>query len=141
MDNDPYPWFTTPCLKAFAPLVSQYGFSGPVVEQMAQERYVRFTRAEKMISIVYEPGNPPFVDLFYPSPSIKDRRIPSLHVPRPPQLDEFNDRYSKLCRAQKYKDADAMMKEADVLDPYMLQYMAGQFELLIKTESEFLARG
>ena len=58
--------FTEPCCKAFRFLSERYGFTEPEVETIGRESFVRFKRDYQTVSIAYEPGCPPIVELFYP---------------------------------------------------------------------------
>lgn len=75
-----FPWFVTPCLEAFHFLESRYGFDKPVVEQLGRECFIRYRKGDRLVSIAYEPGCPPIVELFYPSHEMKNRRIPKLNT-------------------------------------------------------------
>ena len=49
------------------PLEASYGFSKPEVEPIGRECFVRFHKGPKTVSIAWEPGSDPIVELFYPS--------------------------------------------------------------------------
>ena len=74
--GDPFPHFSTPCKRSFAFLTERYGFSGPAEEQIGRERYIRYSKGQKFISIAYEPYGPPVVEFFSPSLDIKNRSFP-----------------------------------------------------------------
>ena len=73
-----FPWFVIPCLEAFGFLQSRYGFDAPVVEQLGRECFIGYRKDTRWVSIAYEPGCVPIVELFHPTDDIKDRRIPQL---------------------------------------------------------------
>ena len=137
--RDPYPWFTRPCLKAFGRLSSELGFSSPSVEQIGQERYVVFEKSGHVVSVVYEPGHLPLVELYYPTRAFENRRIPRLQVPDIPALHAFNREFHRLCRAQRYGQADRLLENRGPdLEPEIEQYLVCQFKLLEEQEGKFL---
>ncbi len=73
-----FPWFVTPCLEAFSFLESRFGFESPVVEQLGRECFIYYRKTDHWVSIAYEPGSVPIVELFHPTRDIKHRRIPRL---------------------------------------------------------------
>ena len=75
-----FPWFVTPCLEAFSFLPSRFGFDAPVVEQLGRECFISYRKSSRWVSIAYEPGSVPIVELFHPTNEIRDRRIPRLKV-------------------------------------------------------------
>jgi len=97
-----YPFFVDPCLDAFRGLTERFGFAEPVCEAIGREEYVRYERGDQTVSIAYEPGNPPIVELFYPSSETgeaplrwaetdgvqRSRRIPHLRVDIPFDVSE-----------------------------------------------------
>ena len=74
--GDPFPHFSAPCKRSFAFLTERYGFSGPEEEQIGRERYIRYSKDRKFISIAYEPYGPPVIEFFTPSLDIKNRSFP-----------------------------------------------------------------
>jgi hypothetical protein len=136
---DPYPWFTRPCLKAFGRLSSELGFSSPTVEQLAQERYVVFEKSGYFVSIVFEPGHLPLIELFCPTRALQNRRIPRLHVPDVATLGAFNAEFHRLCRAQRYEEADRLLQDrGPVLESDLEQYLVSLCNLLTEQERNFL---
>lgn len=73
-----FPFFVTPCLEAFRFLETRFGFSAPEVEQFGRECVIRYRKGDRWVSIAYEPGAVPIVELFHPTEDIKHRRIPRL---------------------------------------------------------------
>jgi hypothetical protein len=73
-----FPFFVTPCLEAFQFLQTRFGFDAPVVEQLGRECFIRYRKSDRWVSIAYEPGSVPIVELFHPTDDIKHRRIPRL---------------------------------------------------------------
>ena len=110
-----FPWFVNPCLHAFSYLQTRYGFEAPVVEQLGRECFIRYRKGNRWVSIAYEPGLVPIVELFYPSPEIKHRRIPRLEIglatpKRFRDIDESQQRQTLQAQA-----ADLETKEAEFL--------------------------
>ncbi len=141
MDMTPYPWFTIPCQKVFQLLVTSHGFSGPTVKQYAHEIYVEYATTNRFISIEYEIGQYPLIELFQPTRQIKDRRIPHLKVPTEDltMLNAFNKKYGKLCRARKYAEADSLARESiSQIGQDLETYMIRQFDALIQQEADFI---
>jgi hypothetical protein len=73
-----FPFFVTPCLESFHFLETRYGFDAPVVEQLGRECFIRYRKGGHWVSIAYEPGSSPIVELFHPPLEIKHRRISRL---------------------------------------------------------------
>ena len=73
-----FPWFVTPCLEAFNYLENRYHFDAPDVEQLGRECFIRYRKGGRWVSIAYEPGSVPIVELFHPTHDIKHRQIPHL---------------------------------------------------------------
>ncbi len=74
--SDPFPHFSAPCKRTFAFLTERYGFSGPEEKQIGRERYIRYSKDRKFISIAYEPHGPPVIEFFTPSLDIRNRSFP-----------------------------------------------------------------
>lgn len=85
--NYQFPWFVIPCIEAFHYLVERYGFKSPKIEQLGRECFVQYQKNNRTVSIAYEPGNIPIVELFHPTEEMKNRTIPKLEK-------GFNDRRS-----------------------------------------------
>src|ERR1039458_5327006 len=75
-----FPWFVNPCLEAFSYLESRFGFDAPVIEQLGRECFIRYCKGSRWVSVAYEPGCVPIVELFHPSLDIKHCRIPRLRT-------------------------------------------------------------
>ena len=73
-----FPFFVIPCLEAFRFLQARFGFDAPTVEQLGRECFIRYRKHDRWVSIAYEPGSVPIVELFHPTDEIKHRRIPRL---------------------------------------------------------------
>lgn len=95
MPTDPFPFFSDPCKRAFAFLVDRYGFSGPEIEDFGRECVIVYQKGKKTVSIAYEAGCGPVVELYFPSRDIKNRRFPQ-HGPV--------DRPSKKKKLQRWDD-------------------------------------
>jgi len=115
------------------------GFSSPSVEQLGHERYIRFEKRAHTVSIVYEPGRLPLVELFYPTNVVASRRIPRLQVADIPSLQRFNAQYHRLCRGQQYQQADRLLADqGPALEAALEQYLGSQFARLQDQERDFL---
>jgi len=68
--------FERDCCTAFRRLVDVYGFAEPVIEPLGREIFVRYLKGYREVSISYEPGASPLVELFYPSSETGDRPTP-----------------------------------------------------------------
>jgi hypothetical protein len=112
----PFPWFVTPCLEAFSFLESRFGFSSPLVEQLGRECFIRYHKTDRWVSIAYEPGSVPIVELFHPTDDIKDRRIPRLQ--------------NGLANPRRFSDADESQQR---------QTLQAQAASLETVEREFLS--
>ena len=90
--GDPFPFFSEPCKVAFGFLVERYGFSAPEEEQIGRERFIRYQKHNKTVSIAYEPGVSPIVELFFPSRELRHRRFPKYQpAPRPKKPKKWVD--------------------------------------------------
>lgn len=110
-----FPWFVNPCLDAFSYLQGRYGFEAPVVEQLGRECFVRYRKGNRWVSIAYEPGLVPIVELFYPSPDIKHRSIPRLKtgLAKPKRFRDIDE--SQQRQTLQAQAADLETKEAEFL--------------------------
>ena len=112
--------FTESCCEAFRFLLERFGFTEPECKTIGRETYVQFERGNQAVSIAYEPGCNPIVELFYScveadefhTPwAAKDgtpraRRIPSLHV------DElFDENDPEVVRRYLRASAEALEEE------------------------------
>jgi hypothetical protein len=57
-------------------LQDRYGFSAPASEDFGREIFVRYERANQTVSISYEFGSSPLVEIFYPSEETGAAPIP-----------------------------------------------------------------
>ena len=67
--------FARQCQQAFDELVSRYFFSRADIESIGRECYVRYHKGPQTVSIAWEPGALPIVELFFPS-GPNDQPIP-----------------------------------------------------------------
>ena len=58
--------FEEACAKTFAFLEQEFGFGAPELERLGREAYVRFHKGAHTVSISWEPGSAPIVELFHP---------------------------------------------------------------------------
>src|SRR5262245_28788053 len=65
--ESPFDRFEDACTRAFAFLVERYGFAPPEIERIGRESYVRYHKGPRTVSIAWEYGAPPIVELFFPS--------------------------------------------------------------------------
>jgi hypothetical protein len=108
-----YPFFVTPCLEAFGFLESRYGFAHEV-EQLGRECFVRYRKGNRWVSIAYEPGSVPIVELFHPSHDMEHRRIPRLDIGmRRPQL--FTEEETQMWQTLHAQATDLEAKEREFL--------------------------
>ncbi len=68
--------FETACRSAFRDLVERFGFDEPEVESIGRETYVRYHKGPRTVSIAYEGGTEPIVELFYPSSETGEKPVP-----------------------------------------------------------------
>jgi hypothetical protein len=111
-----FPYFVIPCLEAFSFLQTRFAFSAPTVKQVGRECYICYQKNDRWVSIAYEPGSVPIVELFHPSHDIKHRRIPRLQ--------------SGLTKPRHFADTDASQQRLT------LQAQAASLET---TERDFLS--
>ena len=57
-------------------LEERYGFAAAEIETLSPEIYVRYHRGERTISICFERGLPPIVELFYPAAETGEAALP-----------------------------------------------------------------
>jgi hypothetical protein len=63
------------CCKAFAYLVDRFGFAEPEAETIGREQYVCFHRGNSTVSIAWEAGAQPIVELFHPPANATERAV------------------------------------------------------------------
>lgn len=110
-----FPWFVTPCLEAFGYLESRFGFDAPVVEQLGRECYISYRRGDRWVSIVYEPGSPPFVQLFHPTHDYEHVRVPRLKTALPDPWRFADGNESQQRRTLQAQAADLEVVEREFL--------------------------
>lgn len=99
--------FAAACIDAFSFLVTRFGFGAADVERIGRESFVQFHRNDATVSVAWEPGSQPIVELFYPptngerteSWAVRNgvdrcRRIPRLRLVA---VDEADPRSMKAC--------------------------------------------
>ena len=59
--------FEQTVIDSFRFLQDKYGFSTPVAEDFGREIFVRYRRADQIVSISWEIGSSPITEIFYPS--------------------------------------------------------------------------
>ena len=74
--SDAHRAFERACSDAFAFLCDRFGFAAPEFEQIGREGYVRFHKGSRTVSIAWEPGAPPIVELFFPAQGSGERPVP-----------------------------------------------------------------
>lgn len=113
MNESIYPHFVEACESAFSILIEQYAFQPPKVEQIGRECFIRYIKENHIVSIAFEYGSLPIVELFYPSSETGEpptpwaekngikytRRIPNLKVGGKFNPDNKIDltKYLKIC--------------------------------------------
>jgi hypothetical protein len=60
----------------FRYLQEKYGFSTAVTEDFGREIFIRYERNYQTVSISYEYGSSPLIEIFYPSIETGDRPVP-----------------------------------------------------------------
>ncbi len=68
--------FTEACITAFEILVERYDFSQPEIEPIGREMFVRYHKGNRTISVAYEPGCAPIVELFYSAAETGEPPVP-----------------------------------------------------------------
>jgi len=74
--ESPQSTFIRECCNAFRRLVDSHGFAEPEIERIGRETYVRYRKGHHEVSIAYEHGTSPIVELYYPSSETGERPIP-----------------------------------------------------------------
>jgi hypothetical protein len=115
--NSAFPWFVNPCLETFQFLESRYSFAPPEIEQLGRECYIRYRKGNRWVSVAYEPGSVPIVELFHPSRDMKDRRIPRLkHGLSKPRAfadtDEQQQRWTLQAQAEDLETTESSFLSA-----------------------------
>ena len=64
---EPFEAFEQSCATAFDFLRERFAFRPPEIERIGRESYVYFHKGPRTVSISWEPGGPPIVELFFPS--------------------------------------------------------------------------
>ena len=113
-----FPWFVTPCLEAFSYLVGSFGFDSSVIEQLGRECFIQYRKGCRWVSIAYEPGSVPIVELFYQTADIKHRRIPRLShgLANPRKFTDTDETQQRQTLQAQASDLDA--KESGFLSAF-----------------------
>jgi len=75
MKPDTTAWWANECRAPFEALNREFGFSGPVQTNAANEYTVHYRKGNRTVNVVFVPGATPFVELFYPAEKIEHRRF------------------------------------------------------------------
>jgi hypothetical protein len=111
------------CSRQLRVLVDRYGFDPPQAEQIGCETYVCFHRGNQTVSVAWEPGAVPIVELFYPPLVPSDRvvawadrngvsrarRIPRIRVPGGVNADDlaaFDQYFAEVAAALVKEEAE-----------------------------------
>jgi len=136
--TDAHRSFERACSKAFGFLCHRFAFAEPEFEQIGREAYVRFHKGALTVSIAWEPGAPPLVELFLPAHNSGEpqvpwaardgvpyaRRIPPLRAPA-----AFNQSIGARRRRHAWSEPDESLFE---------RYLAEIGRELVLVESDFL---
>ena len=69
-------FFEQTVISNFRFLQDHYGFSTPVMEDYGREIFIRYERDKQTVSISFEFGSSPLVEIFYPSAETREPPIP-----------------------------------------------------------------
>jgi hypothetical protein len=100
------------CVAAFQYLCDDYGFDSPRLVQSGREENLYFTKGNRTVSINWEPGAFPLVELFYPDTTIEHCRIP--HI-RPSIGRGKNAMNAYLARAMSLTFSRSMLKHSGTM--------------------------
>jgi len=64
---DSFESFERAACRTFGFLSDRFGFQSPQMERLGRESYVRFRKGSRTVSIAWEPGTAPIVELFLPT--------------------------------------------------------------------------
>ena len=64
--DDPFDTFEKACTDAFGFLVERFGFRPPAIERIGRESFVQYHKGSRTVSIAWEPGGGPVIELFLP---------------------------------------------------------------------------
>jgi hypothetical protein len=117
--------FVRTCCSAFRRLVDDYGFAEPVIEPLGRETFVRYLKGHREVSIAYEPGLAPIVELFYPSSETGER--PTYWAEE--KGVERTRRFPRYRIAERFKDSDPTS---------FARYLEATADALERVEREFL---
>lgn len=90
----------------FSFLKTKYGFSEPVFEDLGREVYIRFNREDQTVSISYEFGSSPLIEIFYPSSETGDKPVPWASK----NDVERSRRFSKIKTSIRFSDDEDVIK-------------------------------
>ena len=136
--TDAHRAFERACLNALGFLCDRFGFAAPELEQLGREGYVRFHKGARTVSIAWEPGTAPIVELFFPTEGTGERPVPwaarngtpySRRIPHLKVADALGES-GKRRRKQTWHEPDQAMME---------RYLAAVGRALEITESDFLS--
>ncbi|MBL8091842.1 MAG: hypothetical protein KF758_15815 [Anaerolineales bacterium] len=103
-------------------LQDKYGFLAPVVTDYGREIYVKYERGNQTVSISYEFGSNPLIEIFYPSNETGDKSIP---------WASKND-VKRSRRFSKVKTSILFSDDEDVIKNYVKE-ISLEFETIEKT--------
>jgi hypothetical protein len=116
--------FEKAVIDSFHFLQDRYGFSAPVANDYGREIFVKYERGNQTVSVSYEYGMTPLIEIFYPSVETGDRPVP--------WAEKNNVQRSR--RFPKYRLAIRFSDDENSTPKYIKE-MSLEFE---KTESSWL---
>ena len=116
--------FEKSVIDKFQFLQTRYGFSAPVTKDFGREIFVNYERANQTVSISYEYGSSPTIEIFYPSEETGAAPVPWAAKDGVPR----SRRFPKLRSLTRFSEDDTSMEKH-------ISEMALKFE---EVESEWL---
>ncbi len=119
-----YPYFVEACTASFSRLVKEFSFQPAVIRQIGRECFIKYIKGNHIVSVAYELGSLPIVELFYPSIETGEsptpwaerngvpytRRIPRLNV-----VGKYGENKEDLRRYLEKCVAELISKEKSFL--------------------------
>ena len=108
-------WWIGECKEPFEFLIHDYGFSQPVGTRAGNEFTATYTKGNETVKVPVEPFSPPIVELFYPTPELRNRRFVRTASTRLPRKRHRGDREEDLGGALRRAAAELATKEHEWL--------------------------
>lgn len=136
-----YGWYEAAARRAFHALTERFGFAHPQTERLGRESYVRFRKGTRFVSIAWEPGTAPIVELFLPSAESGDPPLPWAERDGVAYSRRFPRHGAPSAELRRDPSHRSTLDWRNPTPEMFETYLSREAERLIEVEPEFLSGG